>query len=58
MASSQFETHGRINLALSILNNADTLGAECAVTEARLALEGATITDLVELRALASAVRE
>jgi len=42
----------RALLALSILNNADALGAKQAVTEARLALEGASITDLGDLRSI------
>ena len=46
-------TRGQINLALSILNNADLLGHEQAISEARLALEGASITDLLELRIIA-----
>lgn len=42
----------RTLLALSILNNAEDLGAELALTEARMALEGASITDLADLRSL------
>jgi len=46
------EYRRRTLLALSILNNADALGARQAVAEARLALEGASITDLGDLRSL------
>lgn len=51
---TEHRIRGQINLALSILNNADLLGLEQAITEARLALEGASITDILELRTLAA----
>ena len=50
--SCDTEYRCRALLALSILNNADALGSEKALTEARLALEGATITDLADLRSI------
>jgi hypothetical protein len=46
------EYRRRAALALSILNNADGLGTELALSEARLALEGASITDLAGLRSV------
>jgi len=46
------EYRRRALLALSILNNADALGAGQAVTDARLALEGASIVDIVDIRYL------
>jgi hypothetical protein len=42
----------RALLALSILNNAEGLGTDQAVTDARLALEGASIVDIVDIRYL------
>jgi hypothetical protein len=46
------EYHRRAALALSILNNSDALGAAQAVTDARMALEGASIVDIVDIRYL------
>lgn len=51
MASNE-DYRRRAVLALSILNNADSLGSDRALSEARMALEGASIIDLAELRAL------
>jgi len=53
MSTTQPTLKARINLALSILNNAEG-HEDRAVTEAMLALDGATITDLLELREVAA----